>query len=97
MALETLQSSPVPADYTLLSAHQEQTPGSFFGGKPVLHLHSPGASIRISREDLESQPALSDLREDNATTDDGIVVIGNIDVWVGSRYALELYMLDCKL
>lgn len=39
--METINSSPVLSDYTRLSEHQEQTPGTFFDApKPVLHLRA---------------------------------------------------------
>lgn len=87
MALERIETPPAIEAFTLLSEHQEQTPGTFFGGKPVLHLHSPGAKVRISKEDLESQPgtllALQDSPRLSATLE-GEVVIEDIDVWVTS-------------
>ena len=86
MALEAIQSPPVLEEFTLLSEHQEQTPGSFFGGRTVLHLHSPGTKIKISREDLESQADLASLRNgDVSLEDEEQVVIDDVDVWVSSR------------
>lgn len=91
MALDVLQDLPALEDFTLLSQHQQQTPGSFFGGKPVLHLRCPLASIKISREDLELQPAFASLRYEEASGEDSAgeeqVVIEDIDVWVSSRYS----------
>ncbi len=86
MALESIEVAPTAADYTPLHEHQEATPVSFFGAKPVLHLHSPSASVKISREDLNSQPELAALQDIDATPDkDGQLSIANIDVWVTSR------------
>lgn len=87
MALDTTNTSPQVGDFTLLSEHQEQTPGTFFGGKPVLHLHSPGAQIRILPEDLEAQPALASLKDGNPSPDsDGQLLLEHVDVWVTSNY-----------
>ena len=87
MPLETIHTSPQVEDYTLLSQHQEQTPGTFFGARPVLHLHSPGAQVKIWPEELETQPALASLRDEDAPSDnDGQVVLENVDVWVTSNY-----------
>ena len=84
MALEAISTSPALEDFTLLSEHQVQTPHSFFGGKPVLHLHSSGASVRISRDDLNSQSALLALLDGNVPSQDE-VLIEQIDMWVTSR------------
>lgn len=39
--------------YKILSEHQSQTPETFFGGKPVLHLHCSDAKVLVSRQNLE--------------------------------------------
>ncbi|KAK3704637.1 hypothetical protein LTR37_013736 [Vermiconidia calcicola] len=86
MSLEPMTASPAVGDFQLLSEHEEQTPGTFFGGKAVLHLHSPGANLKILQEELESQPQLHALRYSDSGSQDGEqVVIENIDVWVTSR------------
>lgn len=76
--------------------HQSQTPGTFFGGKPVLHCHSPGANLVVSIAQYEQTNALhelsttpqdqgrSDIRPNGASTEDDVVISG-IDVWVTSR------------
>ena len=87
MALESIGVSPNVGDFTLLSEHQEQTPGTFFGGKPVLHLHCPGAKVKISSHELESQPALLSLNDGEFDPNgDNQVEINNIDVWITSKY-----------
>ncbi|KAK3698138.1 hypothetical protein LTR37_017096 [Vermiconidia calcicola] len=86
MALEPISASPAVGDFKLLSEHEEQTPGTFFGGKPVLHLHSPGARLRISQEELQSQPLLNQLSDSGTLSQQGEqVVVESIDVWVTSR------------
>ena len=86
MALETIDRAPQVGHYTLLSQHQEQTPGTFYGAKPILHLHSPAAQIKISQEDLESQPTFAGLKDETDTTDDeGQSIISNVDVWIASE------------
>ena len=87
MALEHIDTSPGVGDFALLSEHQERTPGTFFGGKPVLHLHSPNASVKVSREDLASQPAIASLLgPERSTSEEEQVLIEDIDVWVSSGY-----------
>jgi nucleotide-sensitive chloride channel 1A len=86
MALETTHTAPRVEDFTPLSQHQEQTPGTFFGGSPVLHLHSPGGQIKISPEDLETQSAIASLHDEAPSVDnDGQAMLGNVDVWVTSQ------------
>lgn len=89
MALESVDVAPSLADFMLLSEHQQTTPGTFFGGKPVLHLHSPGADVRIARADIVSQPTLSALL--GATSVRNEVeeeeTIKDIDAWISSRYS----------
>ena len=93
MALEAVQTAPQVNDFTPLSHHEEQTPGTFFGGSPVLHLHSPGATIKISVEDLQSQPALSSLQDEDVLAGaDGQATFERVDVWVTSTYAVPIHL-----
>lgn len=87
MALEATHPLPTAEDFTRLSEHQQETPDTFFGGKPVLHLRSPNAKLKISTEDLTAQPALAALGAPaaiHASTIDGVATIESIDVWVSS-------------
>ena len=95
MALEIVESPPALQDFTLLSEHEEQTPNSFFPAKPVLHLHSPGANVKIPLEDVESQPALAGLRDEDVAGDEGQVVIEGVDIWVSSRLVMSNCLDDC--
>lgn len=90
MSLTTLTTAPTNDDFTPLSEHRESTPGSFFVGKPVLHLQAPASKIQISKEELEAQEAIKALvatTDDAAVDAEGFVEIQDIDVWVTSRYA----------
>ncbi|KAF2090886.1 hypothetical protein K490DRAFT_11615, partial [Saccharata proteae CBS 121410] len=93
MALETLTTAPDSASFTPLAEHQSQTPGSFFGGKPVLHLHSPNATLVVSQAALQDQTVFPDLRATTSTSgtatngdseSDTQLEIPGIDVWVTS-------------
>lgn len=89
MLLTTIVSAPTIDDFTPLSEHNEQTPGSFFAGKPVLHLQAPAARLQITKDDLESQEAIKALvatTDDVAADDQGLIEVQDIDVWVTSRY-----------
>ena len=92
MELGTTRQAPSAEDFTALSTHQEQTPGSFFSAKPVLHLHSPGATIKVSRTDLDQQETLKTLLDhvDATQSSDASnepIEVDSIDVWVSSKYA----------
>lgn len=84
MSLEAVQELPKVENFTPLSEHQQQTPGTFFGGKPVLHLRCPSASIKISKEDLELQPVIASLGNEVSDNEEQVIV-QDIDVWVSSR------------
>ncbi|KAK6437430.1 hypothetical protein LTR95_006372 [Oleoguttula sp. CCFEE 5521] len=91
MAIAAISHAPKAEDFTALSAHQEQTPTTFFASKPVLHFHtSQPASLRIRLEDLNAQADFKSLAGDNATQDGDNTTIPNIDVWVTSS-SLLLY------
>jgi hypothetical protein len=90
MSLTTITTSPTVDDFTPLSEHHEQTPGSFFAGKPVLHLQAPASKLQVSKEELEANEAVKALvatTDDAAVDAEGLVEIQDIDVWVTSRYA----------
>jgi nucleotide-sensitive chloride channel 1A len=86
MALEALQRAPVLEDFTLLADHEQQTPGSFFDAKPVLHLRAPAATVKVSSEQWEAQPLLHTLAAPPPSVAvDGTVLVADVDVWVTSR------------
>ena len=88
MSLSTITTAPTAEDFTPLSEHNEQTPGTFFGGKAVLHLQAPASKLQISKDDLEANEAVKALvatTDDAAVGADGFVAIQDIDVWVTSR------------
>lgn len=52
-AMERITAAPsVIDDFTPLFEHQAQTPGTFFGAKPVLHLHAISAISAADHPDL---------------------------------------------
>ncbi|KAL2163007.1 hypothetical protein VTH06DRAFT_6843 [Thermothelomyces fergusii] len=56
MSFQTVRSPFAVSDYTPLSQHQEQTPDSFYDGKPVLYYHATGAKAWIPRSQLGKLP-----------------------------------------
>jgi nucleotide-sensitive chloride channel 1A len=90
MSLTIINTAPTADAFTPLSEHHEQTPGSFFAGKPVLHLQAPASKLQVSKEDLEANQAVKGLvttTDDAAVDSEGLIEIQDIDVWVTSRYA----------
>ncbi|KAJ4388428.1 hypothetical protein N0V85_007565 [Neurospora sp. IMI 360204] len=66
MAPTTIRTPPALADFKPLEEHLQQTPETFFGGKPVLYYHATGAKAWIPKSqrsrlpffpaDLEAEP-----------------------------------------
>lgn len=93
MAPTTIRTPPAIADFKPLEEHLQQTPESFFGGKPVLYYHATGAKAWIPKSqrgklpffpaDLETEPtapesaALSEGSEEN--------VEQKVDLYVNSQ------------
>lgn len=87
--------TPSEEAFTPLSEHQGQTPGTFFGGKPVLHHYCPSAKLLINADRLQLSPILANLQKNiesethtNGSTDTeskDVVVIDNLDIWVTSQ------------
>lgn len=89
MALTPISTAPQSSDFTALSAHQEQTPATFFSGPPVLHLQSPNTTLHISKPDFDSQEAFASLvaaADSVPANAEDEVEIFDVDVWVTSRY-----------
>lgn len=66
LSMEILHESPTVDSFTPLTTHQSQTPSSFYSGPPVLHYHTSRAQLVLSEQDLDSSPALSNLRSNTS-------------------------------
>ncbi|KAI9679153.1 MAG: hypothetical protein M1822_007363 [Bathelium mastoideum] len=101
MAVNIIHDAPALESFTPLEEHQEQTPGTFFGGKPILHLRASKAQLILDEDELRANEAFSRLRQTqdepshtgahingNATTDipSSRAIISDIDVWVTSEH-----------
>ncbi|KAL1836239.1 hypothetical protein VTJ49DRAFT_5401 [Mycothermus thermophilus] len=93
MSLQTVRRPFAVDDYTPLSQHQQQTPESFFDGKPVLFYHATGAKAWIPKSqrdklpffptDLSSEPTAP---ENSAVTDQAEESVEQkVDIFVNSR------------
>lgn len=83
--MEPIEKAPSVSDYTPFDEHHEQTPGTFFGGKAVLHLRVPHVDLRIPSEQFGTQADLRRLAGDSSKSEDGIVRFCGPDVWVTSK------------
>jgi nucleotide-sensitive chloride channel 1A len=93
MSLQTVRRPFNVADYTPVSEHQEQTPESFFDGKPVLFYHATGAKAWLPKSqlgklpffpaDLTSEPSAP---ENSTLTDQSEdLVEQKVDIFVNSQ------------
>ncbi|KAL8722987.1 MAG: hypothetical protein Q9225_000603 [Loekoesia sp. 1 TL-2023] len=97
--MEVLHTSPTESQFTPLSAHQSQTPSSFYTGPPVLHHFSPSSTLLIQSTDLKNAPAFSllashtkqqangsahELTSENTEDEGHEVRIERVDIWVTS-------------
>jgi len=95
MSLETVRLPFAVNDYTPLSEHQQQTPDSFYDGKPVLYYHATGAKAWIPKSQRGKLPFFpADLSpaptapEDKAlSTQSEETVEQKVDLFVNSRCA----------
>ncbi|KAK5107142.1 hypothetical protein LTR62_001700 [Meristemomyces frigidus] len=87
MAYEVVRTPPQVSDFTDLSTHQEQTPGTFFGGQAVLHLQCANAKLRIAPDELALHTDFAALG-DSTAHENGDIELGSIDVWVTSRHLI---------
>lgn len=93
MALELIRTAPQKETYTPLSEHQAETPGTFFGGKPVLYYHCANANLNIDAHQLASSAAFSSLLQSDtsggavngSSNGDSQTNIPGLDVWVTSE------------
>ncbi|KAK0344682.1 hypothetical protein LTR91_009489 [Friedmanniomyces endolithicus] len=85
MAYEVIHTAPQTSDFTGLSDHQEQTPGTFFGGKSVLHLHCTNAKLQMTRLELANHSDFAALSDCSNDWKEAAEITG-MEFWVTSRY-----------
>ncbi|KAF2841247.1 hypothetical protein M501DRAFT_989785 [Patellaria atrata CBS 101060] len=65
--MEVIREEPDLSSFTPLAEHQSQTPGTFFGGKPVLYHRTTNTKLVIGKQDLEAHPSLARLTDTGAS------------------------------
>lgn len=83
MPLHQLSTAPATDDFTPLREHQEQTPTTFFGAKPVLYAHYADLTLSMLKSQLEQNVTLSKFSTEGSGDD---VLIKDVTIWVNSEW-----------
>lgn len=83
MALRHLDTVPKADDFTPLQEHQEQTPATFFGAKPVSYANYTGLTISAPASQLQLDPVFAKFSTEQDGEDS---FVKNVDIWVTSEY-----------
>jgi hypothetical protein len=88
--MRVLNSAPVLDEFIPLDEHQSQTPGTFFGGKPVLYFHG-SATLQVDEEQVRKCEEIANVVEGTSanteTNGDSVPkkITTNVDLWVSSE------------
>ena len=82
MALKHLETAPKTDDFTPLQEHQEQTPTTFFGAKPVLYAQYSGLTLSAPASQLEQDTAFSKFSSERDGED---ALVKHVDIFVSSE------------
>lgn len=87
-SLRHCSTPPKTDDFTPLQEHQEQTPSTFFGAKPVLYSKHSGLTLSAPSAKLASEEAFAHFDSAPDGESDNDVLVKDVEVWVNSEYAL---------
>ncbi|KAK3402857.1 regulator of volume decrease after cellular swelling-domain-containing protein [Sordaria brevicollis] len=90
MAPTTIRTPPAIADFKPLEEHLQQTPESFFGGKPVLYYHATGAKAWIPKSQRGKLPFFPADLEAAPTAPEGAALSEGSEVTVEQK--VDLYV-----
>ena len=82
MTIRHLDAAPKSEDFTPLQEHQEQTPATFFGSKPVLYSRVSGLTLSAPASQLQQDAAFFRF---NAETEGDDALIKDVEIWVNSE------------
>jgi nucleotide-sensitive chloride channel 1A len=82
MAIRHLDASPKIEDFTPLQEHQEQTPATFFGSKPVLYARYPGLTLSATSSQLQQDAAFFRFNIEGEGED---ALIKDVEIWVNAE------------
>jgi nucleotide-sensitive chloride channel 1A len=89
MAIQHLDKTPKAEDYTSLQEHQEQTPTTFFGSKPVLYARYAGLTLSSPASQLQQDAAFFRFNAENEGEE---ALIKDVEIWVNSEYAMSAHI-----
>ncbi|KAJ4347735.1 hypothetical protein N0V95_005137 [Ascochyta clinopodiicola] len=82
MSIRHVDTAPKAADFTPLQEHQEQTPATFFGAKPVTYANYSGVTLSAPASQLQEDSVFAKF---TTTTDGDDTLIKDVDIWVTSE------------
>jgi len=82
MAIRHLDSAPKIEDFTPLQEHQEQTPTSFFGAKPILYARYAGLTLSVPTSQLSQDAAFFRFNTEAEGED---ALIKDVEIFVNSE------------
>ncbi|KAF1928259.1 uncharacterized protein M421DRAFT_420805 [Didymella exigua CBS 183.55] len=82
MSIRHVNTAPQASDFTPLHEHQEQTPTTFFGAKPVTYASYSGVTLSAPVSQLQEDPVFAKF---GTTTDGDDTLIKDVDIWVTSE------------
>ncbi|KAI8933042.1 hypothetical protein NX059_009691 [Plenodomus lindquistii] len=82
MALRHVSTAPQADDFTPLQEHQQQTPSTFFGAKPVLYANYSGLTLAALPSQLQQDVAFAKF---SSASEGENALIKDITVWVTSE------------
>lgn len=82
MAIRHLDTQPKTEDFTPLEEHQQQTPTTFFGAKPVVYARYPGLTLSAPASQLQQDAAFFRFNTENEGDD---ALIKDVEIWVNSE------------
>ncbi|KAF2685381.1 hypothetical protein K458DRAFT_300735 [Lentithecium fluviatile CBS 122367] len=84
MALRHLSTPPKAEDFTPLQEHQEQTPATFFGAKPVLYAKQSGLTLSAAASQVQDDAIFAQFHTTPDSESENALV-GDVDIWVNSE------------
>jgi nucleotide-sensitive chloride channel 1A len=82
MAIRHLDTQPKTEDFTPLAEHQQQTPSTFFGAKPVVYARYAGLTLSAPALQLQQDAAFFRF---NTETEGDDALIKDVEIWVNSE------------
>ncbi|KAH4072396.1 hypothetical protein HBI56_155260 [Parastagonospora nodorum] len=82
MAIRHLDSQPKIEDFTPLEEHEQQTPSTFFGAKPVVYARYAGLTLSAPSSQLQQDAAFFRF---NTETEGEDSLIKDVEIWVNSE------------